>query len=178
MKLTRYEWERCETTLETSAEDIKVDLVVNHSLPNSPENYIHRVGRTARAGKITLKTSGKNENYTQNKWKDVKLHSKRVERCKTTLETSGKDVKLHSKRVYKFPGRKGTAISIVTEKDYLRLKKIESFSKITLETSGEVVKTEALKLLSKATKYLKKAELKLFENGFEDKLNKKRLEVR
>ncbi len=30
-----------------------------------------------------------------------KLHSKRVERCKTTLETCGEDVKLHSKRVEK-----------------------------------------------------------------------------
>jgi ATP-independent RNA helicase DbpA len=35
----------------------KLDLVVNYDLPNQPEIYVHRVGRTGRAGNVGLSVS-------------------------------------------------------------------------------------------------------------------------
>ena len=34
-----------------------IDLVVNFNIPNKPETFIHRIGRTGRAGKIGLAIS-------------------------------------------------------------------------------------------------------------------------
>jgi ATP-independent RNA helicase DbpA len=35
----------------------KLDLVVNYDLPNQPETYVHRIGRTGRAGQVGLAVS-------------------------------------------------------------------------------------------------------------------------
>ena len=35
-----------------------VDMVINHSVPTRPQDYIHRVGRTARAGEWSIGVCG------------------------------------------------------------------------------------------------------------------------
>jgi hypothetical protein len=85
----------------------------------------------------------------------VGLHSERVERRKTTLETSDKDVKLHPKRVGKMwdytrnewkdvklhskrVERRKTTLETSDKDVKLHSKRVER-RKITLETSGEDV---------------------------------------
>ena len=45
---------RCLVATDVAARGIDVDdlaMVINYDLPNEAENYVHRIGRTARAGK-------------------------------------------------------------------------------------------------------------------------------
>ncbi len=49
-----------------------IELVINYDLPNDPEDYVHRIGRTARAGR-----SGKAISFAQPEQRD---ELKRIER--------------------------------------------------------------------------------------------------
>ena len=91
-----------------------VDMVINFDLPNDAEDYVHRIGRTARAGasgkaiSLVCETYGMNivdiESYIDNKIPMVKEHSdllakdlispKKTERIKKPTRTnSSKDSK-------------------------------------------------------------------------------------
>ena len=53
---------------DIAARGIDVDnitLVINYNLPEDPRNYIHRIGRTARAGKSGMAISFAVENDTR-----------------------------------------------------------------------------------------------------------------
>jgi len=51
---------------------IDIELVINYDLPDDPENYVHRIGRTGRAGKDSLAISI----ATPDQKSDVKLIEK------------------------------------------------------------------------------------------------------
>jgi superfamily II DNA/RNA helicase len=70
-----------------------VELVVNYDLPNNSEEYIHRVGRTGRAGKSGMAISfysPKDEKYL--------LSIEKLIKCKITRKKSIRDI-LYKKRV-------------------------------------------------------------------------------
>ena len=67
---------------------LNVDLVVNHNVPRDPVDYVHRVGRTARAGRggeaVSLVTPTDVglvhaiEAHTSVKWTELELEDERV----------------------------------------------------------------------------------------------------
>ena len=66
----------------------EVDLVVNHNVPRDPVDYVHRVGRTARAGRggvaVSLVTPHDIslvhaiEAHTSVTWTELKLEDEKV----------------------------------------------------------------------------------------------------
>ena len=91
-----------------------VDLVINAELPRKPSDYIHRVGRTARAG------------------------------------------------------RRGRAVSLVSERDIELIHAIEKASGRELEKCEEVTEDLAVKLLGPVAKAGRLAKMKLLEVGFDE----------
>ena len=98
----------------------QVDLVVNFDLPLDPFDYIHRVGRTARAG------------------------------------------------------REGTAMSFVTMNAVPKLQAIEKLTKKKCVELEGVDEKDVLVMMGRVGKTLRVAKQFLVENGFEEKLAKRK----
>lgn len=70
-----------------------IELVINYDLPNDPEDYVHRIGRTARAGR-----SGKAISFTQPEQRDELARIERLIRipiARKTLPEGFNAVALH-----------------------------------------------------------------------------------
>ncbi|XP_020202091.1 DEAD-box ATP-dependent RNA helicase 36 [Cajanus cajan] len=96
-----------------------VDLVINYDVPRFPRDYIHRVGRTARAG------------------------------------------------------RGGLALSLVTQNDVELIREIEALIERQLEMI-EYKENEALSLMKKVFSAKNVAEMKMIDDGFEDKAKERK----
>ena len=95
-----------------------VDLVINSELPRNPVSYIHRIGRTARAG------------------------------------------------------RRGRAISLVSETDVSLVHAAEEITGRPLGKCSEVTDEAAIKMLGPVTKAARLAKMKLMDIGFDDLVKK------
>ncbi|KAG5187615.1 DEAD box helicase [Tribonema minus] len=93
----------------------EVDLVVNFDMPRVATDYVHRVGRTARAG------------------------------------------------------RRGRALSLVTQYDVELVHNIEEYTSTKLDLCEEVIEKDVLKLLNPINKATRVARMRLMELGFDEK---------
>ncbi|CAJ1948268.1 unnamed protein product [Sphenostylis stenocarpa] len=96
-----------------------VDLVINYDVPRFPRDYIHRVGRTARAG------------------------------------------------------REGLALTVVTQNDVELIHEIEALIEKQLEMI-EYKESEALSLMKKVFSAKNVAEMKMIDDGFEEKAKERK----
>ena len=95
-----------------------VDLVINAELPRNPVSYVHRIGRTARAG------------------------------------------------------RRGRAISLVSEQDVSLVHAAEEITKRPLEKCSEITDDAAIRMLGPVTKAARLAKMKLMDIGFDELVKK------
>lgn len=71
-----------------------IDLVINFDVPQDPESYVHRIGRTARAGK-----SGKAIMFvTESEMKNVQLIERRNKLKIKQIDAEGNEVERKEER--------------------------------------------------------------------------------
>lgn len=95
-----------------------VDLVINSELPRNPVSYVHRIGRTARAG------------------------------------------------------RRGRAISLVSEQDVALVHAAEEITGRPLGKCSEITDEAAIRMLGPVTKAARLAKMKLMDIGFDELVKK------
>ena len=95
-----------------------VDLAINSELPRNPVSYVHRIGRTARAG------------------------------------------------------RRGRAISLVSEQDVSLVHAAEEITRRPLEKCSEITDDAAIRMLGPVTKAARLAKMKLMDIGFDELVKK------
>lgn len=75
-----------------------LDLVINYDLPDDPENYVHRIGRTARAGATGKAISFACERFVYNLAPIEKLLGHKIPVCQVTNELQQEIEKLKVER--------------------------------------------------------------------------------
>ncbi|XP_046626525.1 probable ATP-dependent RNA helicase DDX49 [Neodiprion virginianus] len=136
-----------------------VELVINHTVPNIPKEYIHRVGRTARAGRggmaITIVTPN-----------DIKL----IHAIEEIIGTKLTEFKIDDKEVVtiftQISVTKREAEIKLDETDFYEKKLINKRKKLILEGKDPDEEEEKLmKKIQKHRKPIKKAKLNNIESS-------------
>lgn len=117
-----------------------VDMVINFDLPNDAEDYVHRIGRTARAGasgkaiSLICETYGMNivdiESYIDNKIPMVKEHSELLAKDLITPKKTN-----HSKKPARANSSKDSKIKQDTQQRKPRINKQQQTNEITVEAN-------------------------------------------
>lgn len=117
-----------------------VDMVINFDLPNDAEDYVHRIGRTARAGasgkaiSLICETYGMNivdiESYIDNKIPMVKEHSELLAKDLITPKKTN-----HSKKPARANSSKDSKTKQDTQQRKPHINKQQQTNEITVEAN-------------------------------------------
>ncbi|KAK3097779.1 hypothetical protein FSP39_013126 [Pinctada imbricata] len=131
-----------------------VDLIVNHNVPNKPKNYLHRVGRTARAGRMgtsitmvtqfDIKLVHSIEAFVNNKMDEYPTKEKDVMEILVEVSTAKREAEIR-----------------LDEKDFGQQKETNKKKKLLLEGKNPEVEAEKRqKFLEKRNKLERKQRIK------------------